>query len=1117
MAAPQARQRNSLALAIAASLCVFAGASQATQYTGSQYVGEGESLLMSRGDSLVYVGPGVALRVNGANAVMIGRQSSFQIGGTPTSIAGGLRALNGGRIELEQGTLVTNLTGQRVYDSLLAQGKDGAGVTSKIRLSDVDISAGYNQSGHGAFEAREGGSVHFTGGRISGGKRDDFFGLFTVNGADSEIRAVRTRISLVGNSGLGVADRGKLTLQSMEISNTDGFLNMLVTGAGSEISSTDATLRNGRYDVIAGAHADITNGRVENDRESAFRVMGNTDAISSVSVEKGRYSTKAGYLVEIDHDGHFAANDASFVTQDTWAALFTGSNTAELTLKKSTVQTSGKDRAHGVHVYGGTATLDQVKVETRGNAAYGLRGSQGSETNQSLLTVRNSQVDVLGTGGAALYVEGDKVEALLEQTTLNATQADAHGMVQVDRAKLTVNETNVNVSGAGASAYLSRVTAGGKGGNSATMNAAILRAPAGPLLWLQGDRHALTLSQSRLSAGEYPSKIGELLRVSDTALPNNQTLAAGLITFDAADTELVGDVRVESQTADVRLHLTGASKLLGALPSSASGQVAELHLLDTSSWEVSRNSALGYLNVRGLVEFAAPATAADFKHLQVTGNADLEGGVLEFNTQLGGDQSPTDRIQVQGDIYGTGSVRVNNVNGAGEPTGEGIRLLQVDGESNATLSLDGRVVAGAYEYALHKGSVSAPDDGDWYLRSSLPPPVTPDDPVKPADPTQPADPATPGNPNQPVDPAPPAMPPVPSEPLWRPEVAAYQANQFAAISLFSHNLHDRLGEPDFAERQRGGSGGHAWVRSQRQQRDTRSADAQLAVSSDSSLLQACAELTRWEHGNRRAHLGLMAGAGQAHSHVGSTLTGYRAKSKLSGTSVGVYGTWYANAANSGGLYLDGWLQHARFNNQVLGEGLPAVEYGARSWTASLEAGYAWNGWTTARARVGRWSHSCNTCTCGTRLIPCARPMVHALMPAPAPASIAAWVCACTRKAWTGKRCVCSPIWRCIASTTRRGVACCSATWQCRKARHAAWTPCRPVQMQNWVVAGPRVASSACAMARASTAKSLAKSGWATGGEPSATIPGGCWRRLRPRPSAKRAGRGRSPVRSGTAD
>lgn len=918
---------------------------------GSQYVGPGETLTLVKGDSLDYLGWGTALTVSGTDAVVKGQQATFNIGGRRFGFAIGLSALDGGRVELEKGSINSNSADNRVYETLLVQGKDAAGVASKMRLAGVDINAGDNGNGQGAFAARSGGSLHFTDGRIAGGKVGDYFGLFSVNGKDSEIRAIRTAISLTGNAGLGVAAGGKLTLQQMEIATSDGYLNMLITGEGSQASTTALVLSNARYDINDGAQANVVNGTIVNAAQPAFRVSGG-NTVSSVSVEKGSYSAKGSFLAEIQHDGQFTATDAHFKASDVLAAFHTSSSSAELALTKSAIETSGKEGSHGVDILGGVATLESLRVDTRGNEAHALRGTQNNETTLSQITVKDSQVEVHGSGGAALYVEGDKVEATIAASQMTSFEADAHGLVQVDRAQLNVRDSQIDVQGARGSTYVSRVNTGGQGGNSARIGTSVLRATQGPALWFLGDQHKLILSESRVLSGEIDGAPGILVQVGDAILDNQDTLAAGRITLNARDSELLGDVRVDSATAEVNLNLTGASTLQGALLSESGRQVAELGLMDASTWVVTAHSGVTQLIHRGLLQFAAPTHVDDFKRLQVTGNYDIGEGTLEFNTRLEGDDSATDRLLVQGNATGVGSVRVVNAKGAGAATVEGIRLVQVDGESSATLSLLERVVAGPYEYTLVQGSVSAPDDGDWYLRSSRPPPVKPDDPVTPDDPDKPDVPATPDPPDDPTPPITPVdpLPPSPPEPLWRPEVAAYQANQWASISLFTHSLHDRLGEPVYAERQRDGAGGQAWARSQRQQHDLRTENRQLASATDATMLQAGAELTRWQPRDHRLHLGMMAGAAQAQSHVGSALTGYRAKGSVRGHSFGLYGTWFSRAGTPGGAYLDGWLQHGRFHNQVQSDGLRSVRYTSRSWTASLEAGYAWNAWTSARAR-----------------------------------------------------------------------------------------------------------------------------------------------------------------------
>ena len=119
--------------------------------------------------------------------------------------------------------------------------------------------------------------------------------------------------------------------------------------------------------------------------------------------------------------------------------------------------------------------------------------------------------------------------------------------------------------------------------------------------------------------------------------------------------------------------------------------------------------------------------------LTVDGDYVGTGGLLEIETELGGDSSPTDLLRVTGNTSGNTNVRVTNVGGTGGVTTEGIRIVQVDGSSDGDFALLGdyvfegeqAVVGGAYAYRLYQNGVSTPSDGDWYLRSTLANPVTP--------------------------------------------------------------------------------------------------------------------------------------------------------------------------------------------------------------------------------------------------------------------------------------------------------------------------------------------------------------------------------------------------------
>lgn len=110
-------------------------------------------------------------------------------------------------------------------------------------------------------------------------------------------------------------------------------------------------------------------------------------------------------------------------------------------------------------------------------------------------------------------------------------------------------------------------------------------------------------------------------------------------------------------------------------------------------------------------------------------------GRLWMDTHLADDQSPTDLFSIEGDVRGRTSVRIYNRNGNGAETrGDGIKIIDIAGNSPSdAFYLDGDyagydgqpvTVGGAYGYTLHHGGMQNPDDGNWYLRSTLPDPFS---------------------------------------------------------------------------------------------------------------------------------------------------------------------------------------------------------------------------------------------------------------------------------------------------------------------------------------------------------------------------------------------------------
>ena len=108
----------------------------------------------------------------------------------------------------------------------------------------------------------------------------------------------------------------------------------------------------------------------------------------------------------------------------------------------------------------------------------------------------------------------------------------------------------------------------------------------------------------------------------------------------------------------------------------------------------------------------------------INGNYIGNGGLLFLSTALGADVSPSDRLVISsGTASGTISIGIVNNGGAGASTvRDGIMVVEaVNGATTAggAFALGDRVAAGAYEYFLYRGGVSAGAGENWYLRSTL--------------------------------------------------------------------------------------------------------------------------------------------------------------------------------------------------------------------------------------------------------------------------------------------------------------------------------------------------------------------------------------------------------------
>lgn len=227
------------------------------------------------------------------------------------------------------------------------------------------------------------------------------------------------------------------------------------------------------------------------------------------------------------------------------------------------------------------------------------------------------------------------------------------------------------------------------------------------------------------------------------------------ISIDSGTITISDGMLVTGQEDGIGLTLASGGTLDAGAAMTLTGNVT---LEDGGTFEASGGGA-GVYTITGNVTNAGLISSVDGvsgDQVHVTGLYTGTGGVVALDTTLGDDSSATDVLYLDGASAGSSYLRISNAGGAGALTTNGIKVIDVTGASNGAFTLAGdyvhegapAVVGGAYAYKLYQGGIPTPDDGDWYLRSTMMT-VDPENP----DPENP-DPGNPdpGNPEPPIGP-----------------------------------------------------------------------------------------------------------------------------------------------------------------------------------------------------------------------------------------------------------------------------------------------------------------------------------------------------------------------------
>lgn len=368
-------------------------------------------------------------------------------------------------------------------------------------------------------------------------------------------------------------------------------------------------------------------------------------------------------------------------------------------------------------------------------------------------------------------------------------------------------------------------------------------------------------------------------------------IGAGTTVLTADSTAFAGRTEVRAGTLDVAGRLGGAVEVWAGGRLSGAGQV-------------------GSLANHGVV---APG-GAGFGTLTVAGDYAGLDGVLDIETVLGGDASPTDRLAILGASSGLTAVKVTNLGGLGAPTRRGVQIVQVAGASDGRFVLAGgdyvvggqaAVVAGAYGYVL----LQDPADGGWHLRSTRPDAPSAD------------------------------------RVLYQPGAPVYEAYADLLLSLTTApTLRQRVGtrRHDVADADADADADRSgvWGRISGRTSHLEPSGSTTGVVQDAdswSVQFGVDRILSGDEGGARLVGGLTAQLGGAQAQLSSASGGGDISTKAYG--VGATLTWYGR----GGAYLDAQAQGIWFDSELTSDLVDrlADDQDARGYSFSLEAGRSW--------------------------------------------------------------------------------------------------------------------------------------------------------------------------------
>ncbi|MDM0117295.1 autotransporter-associated beta strand repeat-containing protein [Variovorax sp. J22R133] len=560
-------------------------------------------------------------------------------------------------------------------------------------------------------------------------------------------------------------------------------------------------------------------------------------------------------------------------------------------------------QGQSINLAGSAAT---IRVGDGTDAGLGMTATINSVLTGSAVLMK-SDLGTLILSGANTYTGGTEVNGGVLQVASDASLGAAAGSLKLDGGTLRTTSSFDN----------SRATIlGALGGTLETANDSTLTLN-GPISgegsFTKAGDGTLILSSDNSYAGGSQVKTGVLQVASDA----NLGAAAGALgldggtlrttrSFTSSRVTTIGAAGGSFETINgTTLTLNGALSGTGGFTKAGDGTL--VFTADNAGYAgpgriaagtLAVDGALGSLidvqaggrlegngRVGGITNSGVVAPGRSFGVLTAAGNYVGNGGRLEIEAQLGGDASPADRLVIGGGTSGGTLVMLLNRNGPGAQTVEGIKVIDVAGPSDGSFTLEGdyifqgqpTVIAGAYGYQLQKNGIASPNDGDWYLRSTL---------LEQPDRTPP--------------------------PLFQPGVPVYEAYPQTLLALNGlPTLQQRVGNRTWIGDRPDGRG--AWIRTERSsdRPDGSVSTSMMERKTDRWEVQAGIETELVRDGQESVLIGgITAHYGKADTDVRSIYGDGTVKTE--GHGAGLTLTWYGPQ----GVYVDAQAQMSTFQSDL---------------------------------------------------------------------------------------------------------------------------------------------------------------------------------------------------------